>query len=154
MPCSCVPATPCGSWCWRRPLYAELAAAYQAVDAPRDEAFQYSQFIEWRQDLDQGEEAQQGRAYWSAHVAQEAAAQAPRLSYRLESAPAGLPRKHERALDPRLIPGSTPELTMQAAWWALLARISGRYRFLAGWQHDCRRDYDALAGAVGVFEKI
>lgn len=150
-------------------LYAELAATYQAGEVLHTEVFQYSQFIEWRQELDAGEEAQQGREYWSAHLEDDGTRQPPRLPYRVEPPAAGLSRQRpdrasiERSLDPQTFmrvaqiaeePGTTFELTMQAAWWVLLARISGRYRFAAGWQHDCRRDYEALAGAVGVFEKV
>ena len=152
-------------------LYTELVAAYQTDGGSpeSDEVFQYSQFIEWRQELEAGEEAQQGREYWSAHLADRDAQQPLRLPYRIEAPAAGSLHNPvhrasvERVLDPQTAAralqvahalGTTVELMMQAAWWALLARITGRYRFAAGWQHDCRRDYEALAGAVGVFEKI
>lgn len=45
-------------------------------------------------------------------------------------------------------------VVMQAAWWSALGRLVGGWRFLGGWQHDCRRDYEMLAGAVGAYEKI
>ncbi|MDZ5604324.1 amino acid adenylation domain-containing protein [Pseudomonas sp. RP23018S] len=49
--------------------------------------------------------------------------------------------------------GVSPDTVLQAAWWLLLARISGRSSFIAGWRHDSRADYDFFAHSLGVFEK-
>jgi amino acid adenylation domain-containing protein len=43
---------------------------------------------------------------------------------------------------------------LQAAWWALLARLTGFAPFIGGWQHDCRRDYEVMQDAIGVYEKV
>ncbi|MGJ7611898.1 MULTISPECIES: non-ribosomal peptide synthetase [unclassified Variovorax] len=139
----------------------------QAVDA--DEVFQYAQFVEWRQDLDGADEAVEGRAYWRACIEGADALQAPRLNTRMdgerEATPAGVRARirHTLPLDATLAAraqevagqnGCDTALLMQAVWWLLLARLAGHRPFVAGWQNDCRRDYEVMQGAVGVFEKI
>ncbi|MFS0825826.1 non-ribosomal peptide synthetase family protein [Pseudomonas phoenicis] len=49
--------------------------------------------------------------------------------------------------------GTTLDTALQAAWWLLLARISGRTAFIAGWRHDSRADYDFFEHGLGLFEK-
>jgi amino acid adenylation domain-containing protein len=151
-------------------LLDQMATAYltgQAVDA--DEVFQYAQFVEWRQDLDSADEAAEGRAYWRACIEGADALQAPRLNTRMdgerEAAPAGVRARisHALPLDATLAAraqevagqnGCDTALLMQAVWWLLLARLTGHRPFVAGWQNDCRRNYEVMQGAVGVFEKV
>ncbi|MDZ5634895.1 amino acid adenylation domain-containing protein [Janthinobacterium sp. GMG1] len=138
-------------------LYRDLLRLYDG--AALDEPLQYAEFVEWRRDIEQGDDGQAGRAYW-ANVGRQAPV---RLAYR-DGAAAGA----QRAVQARELPapvaaslgrladafGVPPVALLQAAWWALLARIQGHGSFSAGWQHDCRRDYAVMDGAVGVFEKI
>jgi amino acid adenylation domain-containing protein len=49
--------------------------------------------------------------------------------------------------------GVSLDTALQAAWWLLISRITGQSGFVAGWQHDCRRDYEALADTVGALEE-
>lgn len=151
-------------------LLDQLATAYltgRIVDA--DEVFQYTQFTEWRQDLDAGDEAADGRAYWNAYIDRADALQGPRLHIRTgaarNAAPAGArPRVgHSLPLDAALAArteelaaqlGCGTDVVLQATWWLLMARLGGYRPFVAGWQHDCRRDYEVMQGAMGVFEKI
>ena len=151
-------------------LLDQMAAAYlagQAVDA--DEVFQYAQFVEWRQDLDGADEAAEGRAYWRACIEGADVLQAPRLNTRMdgerEATRAGVRTRisHVLPLDATLAArvqdvavqnGCDTALLMQAVWWLLLARLTGHRPFVAGWQNDCRRDYELMRGAVGVFEKV
>lgn len=150
-----------------RTLLAQIAAAYGGAPAPdEEETFQYAQFVEWREDLDAGEDAPQGRAYWRAHVGDAAALSAPRLDLRGEGVPgstaparfactqpldAGLADRARAAAQAAGVPLET---LLQAAWWLLIARLTGHRPFAGGWQHDCRRDYELMQGAVGVFEKV
>ncbi|MFM9926614.1 amino acid adenylation domain-containing protein [Variovorax sp. H27-G14] len=152
-------------------LFEQIAAAYAGGPAPdEEETFQYAQFVEWRQDLDGGDEAAQGRAYWRGHMGDAAALSAPRLAMRGEGAsasPAPVPAP-ERFFRTQPIDGdlaarlrvaaaaaSIPvETLLQAAWWSLIARLNGHRPFAGGWQHDCRRDYEVMQGSVGVFEKV
>ncbi|MEO4048126.1 amino acid adenylation domain-containing protein [Pseudomonas sp. CAU 1711] len=141
-------------------LLLEWQSAYADPAQLADEVFQYSQFIDWRSELDADDSAAAGRAYW-AGLDQPAAL---RLPYRMaadtaDAVPAGIQRAELPAeLSSRL--GALAEARqtsiatlLQAAWWALLARIAGQTHYLGGWQHDCRQDYEALAGSLGRYEK-
>jgi len=142
-------------------LFAELPQVYDQPYAELEEVFQYSQFIDWRAELEADPEAETGRAYWSELGLE----QLPelRLGYRRQAQadstqgclthalPAALTAELERLAEAQQQPLST---LLQATWWALLARIGGQPAFIGGWQHDCRRDYEALAGGVGVFDKV
>nr|WP_298114541.1 non-ribosomal peptide synthetase [uncultured Pseudomonas sp.] len=142
-------------------LFAELPQLYDQPYAELEEVFQYSQFIEWRAELAADPEAETGRAYWADLGLEQLPAL--RLGYRRQAQadsnqgclsqalPAALAAELERLAEARQ--QSLPTL-LQAAWWALLARIGGQPAFVGGWQHDCRRDYEALAGGVGVFDKV
>ncbi|HLA33201.1 MAG TPA: condensation domain-containing protein, partial [Pseudomonas sp.] len=126
-------------------LFAELPQVYDQPDAELQEVFQYSQFIDWRTELAVDAEAETGRAYWSDLGLEQLSA--PRLGYRRDSRtgaghscltqalPAALAAELERLAGARQ--QSLPTL-LQAAWWALLARIGGQPAFVGGWQHDCR----------------
>lgn len=142
-------------------LFRELQTAYaNPADLPED-VFQYPQFVDWRADLAEDENADAGRAYW-AGLEQETLPPL-RLAYRQAASvttPAPclsrpLPAALAPALD-ELASGRQQTLTtlLQAAWWALLARVSGQEAFAGGWQHDCRLDYDALAEGLGRYDKV
>lgn len=142
-------------------LFAELPQVYDQPYAELEEVFQYTQFIDWRAELEADADAETGRAYWSDLGLEQLPAL--RLGYRrqaqaggdqgclTQALPAALAAELERLAEARQ--QSLPTL-LQAAWWALLARIGGQPAFIGGWQHDCRRDYEALASGVGVFDKV
>ncbi len=142
-------------------LYAELVQCHGLAAATLDEAFEYSQYIEWRNDLDADDDAPAARAYWAALGLE--ALPPIRLGYR--SAPmaqAGATQVTQiTSSDVNLAIGRLVEqyaqprgTLLQAAWWVLLARISGQSAFIAGWQQDCRVDYEALANGIGAYEKV
>ncbi|EAR21798.1 non-ribosomal peptide synthetase [Nitrococcus mobilis] len=146
-------------------LYRALLTAYDRPAAEATQTVQYPQFVEWRRELEQGEDAEAGCGYWAGLGLDSLAA--PRLAYRLRGSesPIGAPEhacvnQHlEKPIAAGLLRLAEAhdwplESLLQAAWWALLARISGESAFAGGWQHDCRRDYELLAAAVGVFDKI
>jgi amino acid adenylation domain-containing protein len=142
-------------------LFNELPQLYDQPYAELEEAFQYSQFIDWRTELAADPEAETGRAYWAdlgleqlpaLHLGYRRKTQAASTHGCLTHAlPATLAAELERLAEARQQPLPT---LLQAAWWALLARIGGQPAFIGGWQHDCRRDYEALAGGIGVFDKV
>lgn len=141
---------------------AEACGDAALVDA---EPFQYTQFAAWRDALahDDEEDAVKGRAYWAGYLAGGEALAAPRVASRQGDAAASARRVVERTLDAELLSRldalarshgvQVPDL-LQAAWWALLARLTGFARFTGGWQHDCRRDYEVMQDAIGVYEKV
>ncbi|HWW69209.1 MAG TPA: amino acid adenylation domain-containing protein [Duganella sp.] len=145
-------------------LWRDLSLAYEgALD--QEEVFQYSQYVEWRLDLDDDPEAAQGGAYWDDYLKRHAGAVAPQMCYRIEPPVAGLDgdsvaraeidadvlARIERTASAR---GADLETALQLAWWLLLARLQGSGHVLGGWLHDCRRDYEVMRGAVGVFDKV
>ncbi|MDQ0590036.1 non-ribosomal peptide synthetase component F [Variovorax paradoxus] len=156
-------------------LLARIADAVRGdapVAAEPEKPFQYTQFAAWRESLaqDDEEDAVKGRAYWAGDTNNAATLAAPRLAVRQTAADAAadasrsparcvVARTVDTGLRARLdvLAGSqgvaTPEL-LQAAWWVLLARLTGFACFAAGWQHDCRRDYEVMQVAIGVYEKV
>jgi amino acid adenylation domain-containing protein len=145
-------------------LFDQIALGYLGEGSldPAD-VFQYPRFVAWRQDLLEGEEAAEGGAYWERYLA-DAALAPPRLLGRAAAVSAqparhGASRSLDAALSGRVAAradalGVHPEMLLQAAWWLLLARLNGPGRFVGGWQHDCRRDYEPMQGAVGLFDKV
>ena len=139
-------------------LLARLMFGAQAVD---DESGHFGQFVEWRQSMTDDEDTPVGQAYWAAHLRTAAAEQVLQLPLRRLQGQAGqdhafaaqgveqvhslttLAESHQASLDSLL----------QAAWWALLARLGGQAQLLGGWLHDCRDDYDFFAASTGIFEK-
>jgi amino acid adenylation domain-containing protein len=147
-------------------LFDQIATAYLGEGSldPED-IFQYARFVEWRQDLVEGEDAAEGRAYWQRFAADAATLAPPRLHARLDGAGAPTARHEagaaiDAALSARVAEradalGVEPETLLQGVWWLLLARLDGGAgRFAGGWQHDCRRDYEPMQGAVGLFDKV
>ncbi|MGO1080517.1 non-ribosomal peptide synthetase [Inquilinus sp. CA228] len=142
-----------------RALRDEYAGA--AVPANED-GVAYAQYVEWRAEMAADEDAVEGRRYWQNHLGS-SAPPALHLPYRNRETGAGARASREAAIDAavaqRLAELATArdiglDVVLQAAWWALLARITGRAELVAGWQHDCRRDYDAFAETVGPFDKV
>jgi len=145
------------------PLFLEqLQQAYAHGARGADEALgQFSQYLEWRGEVVRDEDAGQAAQYWQAHVGTQTLAQ-PLLPYRRKGAslasveqvavalPAALRQGLEQVAQQR---GVAVDTVLQAAWWLLLARLSGRSSFLAGWRHDGRADYEFFDQTLGLFEK-
>ncbi|WP_059413921.1 non-ribosomal peptide synthetase [Cupriavidus basilensis] len=149
-------------------LYRELARAYAGEDAnaaedPQEAPLAYADYLEWTAGLAQ-DNAQAGHDYWHGIAGALAALDAPRLPWR-RAAPDAAPAPAE--LNARIgsdeaaalqawaqALGQPLPLALQAAWWLLLWRLDPADAFAAGWLHDCRRDFDALAGAVGRYEAV
>lgn len=147
-------------------LFDQIAAAYfgSATINPL-EVFQYAQFVEWREDLIDDENADTSRTYWMQYLTAADELLPPSLSYRQgEERQAGEARIHitrslERERSARIAAtanslGVDAGVLIQAVWWLALARLTGYSRFVGGWQHDCRYDYDVMQGAVGLFDKV
>lgn len=147
-------------------LFSALGEAYdQSGGADDESALQYSQFIEWRASLENDDDAEEGREYWQNHqqhaeqagVCRLPAKQVNRHDVRVEheyvTCPLGsdLAARIDSLADELQV---SAEAVLQAAWWALLARISGNECVLGGWQHDCRQDYEVMQGALGLFDKV
>ncbi|TSD84166.1 amino acid adenylation domain-containing protein [Mycobacterium sp. KBS0706] len=142
-----------------RALRDEYAGA--AVPANED-GVAYAQYVEWRAEMAADEDAAEGRRYWQDHLGP-SVPPVLHLPYRHREADPAVPARREAAIDAAIARrladfaagrGIGLDAVLQAAWWALLARISGRAELVAGWQHDCRRDYDAFAETVGPFDKV
>lgn len=125
-------------------------------------AFDYTHYVLWRQELAADPDADAGRAYWRDH-GEASGLQVPRLSYRAAGAAqdnAGIAVCAANASAARGVTALAQRLELpvetllHAAWLALLGRLTGSYRHITGWRHDCRADYDMLAGAVGAYEKV
>ena len=144
-------------------LLGELIVAYEHGLQPVDEEqAHFDQYLEWRSEVVQDEDAEAGKGYWQAQL-KAGQGISPDLPERLRN---GIERARCRSLpaelDAQLIAGLNAlaaeqdrpvEMLLQAAWWLLLARISGRQRFTAAWRHDARHDYEFFAYSTGVFEK-
>lgn len=126
-----------------------------------DAAASFEQYLEWHAEVAVDEDAAEGKRYWAEHLG--AGGASPDLPYRRSGRIAtGRGEVLERRLAPVLVAGlerlaradGLPvERVLQAGWWALLARISGRSTLLAAWRHDARCTYEFFAGAPGVLER-
>ena len=152
-----------------------LTAAYKA-DAllTKDEELpQYAEYVEWRVDVAQDEDAIAGKEYWQQQLSEEM--QAPALPYRMigfvgadnddivvkekaltyASEITTIDSTLQGQLDKLAQQVEQPvTLLLQAAWWWLLARLSDQKTIQVGWSHDCRQDYEFFADNLGLFEKI
>lgn len=147
-------------------LFSALVDAYgQSGGADDESALQYSQFIEWRASLENDDDAEEGREYWQRHQQHAEQAGVCRLPARqvnrhdVRAAHEYVACHLESSLVTRIDSLAdelqvSAEAVLQAAWWALLARISGNESVIGGWQHDCRQDYEVMQGAVGLFDKV
>lgn len=147
-----------------RLLADSLGQAYQAPDACQaPQEGRYEQYLEWRAETAIDEDAQEGERYWRQHLlAVDAAPALTRLPYRLgdnrgqaaQRIPAVLEQDLLNDLQRQAVALSIPLPTLlQAAWWALLSRVTGQSAFLASWRHDSREDYEYFADCAGVLEK-
>ncbi|UDM53202.1 non-ribosomal peptide synthetase [Cupriavidus sp. MP-37] len=144
-------------------LLHELAQAYADETAPADEApLPYADYLDWTDGLAQ-ENTEAGAAYWQSVRERLAALDAPRLPWQRAadaSAPLALHCAELDAAEATAVAewaaalGQPLPHALQAAWWLLLARLDPAAAFCAGWQHDCREDFDVLAGAVGRYEAL
>lgn len=127
---------------------------------PEDAPLQYAQYAAWQQDASMGEDGTgaAGQLYWQRQYAQLPA------PLRVPDALAGSGDRHtvRHALHAVHRQGvaalanrwqTSAERVVQAAWWSVLARVFGQQAFSGVWLHDCRRDYDVMTDAIGVFEK-
>ena len=140
-------------------IQQELLAAYGQQGFEEDEPGQFSQYLEWRSEVIFDEDADTAKAYWQQYLqGHEGLLSGPDLPYRLTCAEV-LPAERlsvplDQSLLARLRTAGLPlDVLMHAAWWVLLARISGRESFLAGWRHDARLDYEFFSHSLGLFEK-
>ncbi|WP_322014133.1 amino acid adenylation domain-containing protein [Paraburkholderia sp. J12] len=154
-------------------VYAGLHGDESETEFEEDnEPVQYTQFVEWREELAIGEEARDGAAYWTRYLERLTAEQAevPALPYRKLTAEgrASLTQQpeegHEQARSIRSgidcaldsaarVCGVTPAVLAQAAWWLLLARIAGAEQVVGAWQHDSRDGVSMLEGSIGAFAR-
>ncbi|OOV89216.1 non-ribosomal peptide synthetase [Pseudomonas sp. MF4836] len=147
-------------------LLRALISGYEQGGLEVDEELgQFSQYLEWRSEVLFDEDADTAKAYWQALAPAEEGLSAPYLPYRRADALAhdgAAVLQLTQALDAGLASAlqevatacaKPVEVLLQAAWWVLLGRISGRERFLAGWRHDGRQDYEFFAETLGLFEK-
>ncbi|MCC5901419.1 MAG: amino acid adenylation domain-containing protein [Halomonas sp.] len=147
-------------------LFSALADAYDQSGGADDESvLQYSQFIEWRASLENDDDAEEGREYWQKHQqhAEQAGAcrlparQANRYDMRVEHEYVACRLESDQVARIDSLADElqvSAEAVFQAAWWALLARISGNESVIGGWQHDCRQDYEVMQGSIGLFDKV
>lgn len=145
-------------------LYQDLCEAYgQGACVVDEELGQFSQYLEWRSEVVLDEDADTANAYWQAYLPG-GEVLAPDLPGRRVSAvhvPAGqqsLSAIPDAVLLARLTRFATQHNShvssvLHAAWWVLLARISGRETFVSGWRHDGREDYEFFAPTVGLLER-
>lgn len=145
-------------------LYQDLCTAYEQGSCSVDEELgQFAQYLEWHAEVVLDEDAHTAKAYWQAYLPG-ASALAPDLPGRYANTVQG--NAAGQSLSSDIAPGVLARLgslatqhdtqvttLLQAAWWVLLARISGREGFVAGLRHDARQDYEFFAPTVGLLER-
>ncbi|WP_220814893.1 non-ribosomal peptide synthetase [Pseudomonas paralcaligenes] len=134
-------------------LLQQLHVLY-TTDAPTGEdEFSFDQYLEWRAEVVQDEDAVQAGQWWHAQL--QAASQVSGLTFAEGQGEAeqqrllGLDAAPLLALAQHL--GQAPERVLQAAWYWLLARLEGQQALNLDWQHDGRTDYEYFSGCAGVF---
>ncbi|MHC2148222.1 non-ribosomal peptide synthetase [Pseudomonas sp. 210_17 TE3656] len=132
-------------------LHDQLLAAYQAGgQAPgADDEASFSQYLQWRAEVAQDEDADSARGWWQQQARQAHASAGPALvqgpvATVTQSGIAGIAELAERLQQPA-------QRVLQAAWYWLLARVSGQQALTVAWQHDGREDYAYFADCAGVF---
>ena len=145
-------------------LYQDLCTAYEQGSCSVDEELgQFAQYLEWHAEVVLDEDADTAKAYWQTYLAG-AGALAPDLPGRYANTVQGkaVGQSLSTDLDPRVLArlgqlatqhGTQVTTLLQAAWWVLLARISGREGFVAGLRHDARADYEFFAPTVGLLQR-
>lgn len=146
------------------------ASKMDEADEGDDEPVQYTQFVEWRDELSRDDDAPAAADYWRAYAADVAAQTQDMtgLPYRRRAAAEGARKRAAQPLAFEL--GATTrdaiydvftrdhalsaDVIAQAAWWIVLARVSGASVWHGAWQHDCRRDYDMLRDGIGAYQQM
>ncbi|MCA1634008.1 MAG: amino acid adenylation domain-containing protein [Acidobacteria bacterium] len=141
-------------------LTAELAALYEAPGAVADEeTLQYADYAAWQQEMLEGEESREGRAYWQAQLAG-------------ASGELTLPGERRRAGDEDFEParmmaviegelleairagalslGTTTAVVLHACWQALLWRLTNQSEVVVG---QLFAGGEELPPSVGPFER-
>ncbi|PAU59156.1 non-ribosomal peptide synthetase [Pseudomonas indica] len=140
-----------------------LARALAGEVQPDDEDMSYTQYSAWLYELQGEDDAELGRRYWREQALGEH--EQVELTYR-EARVRAEPGHLKAQLDgtPELAAKLdafcqrhqvTPAEVLLTAWCALLQRLSpGEAPVLTmNWVHDCRDDYEELAGCWGAFAK-
>jgi amino acid adenylation domain-containing protein len=143
--------------------------AHEACDGP----VQYIQFSEWQNELQEGEEAEEGRRFWQEQLGASPATMRLPLSSKLVNAAAyvgdtagdadeGRAQAFVRVeLDAELARGLgetarelgvTVDALLRACWQAVMSRLTGREELVVAVLCDGRQ-YEQLSGAVGLFAR-
>lgn len=144
-------------------LLAEgLTALYESSDVSASvESASFEQYLEWRAEVAVDEDAQSGERYWQDHLRQ-TDGELAKLPYRLDAEGGGAAVRVRTVLDAELVQNLlhmagrlslAPDELLQAAWWALLGRVTGQSNLMVGWRHDSRKDYEYFSSCAGLFEK-
>src|SRR5690606_28861098 len=125
-------------------LFRDLLAAYSSQAPDEEEQAQFAQYLEWRSEVVLDEDAGTAKSYWQAQLNSPETA-APDLPERRRGTVARTPIKSlETAIDSELLSrldtlavtqARSLQSLLQAAWWLLLGRISGREAFVGTWRH-------------------
>lgn len=135
-------------------LYRQLLAAWQPGGVQADDEASFGQYLEWRAEVARDEDADTARHWWQQQLGQaqvsNGLAMAEARGVGAVASLGGFGGIAELAA--RL--EQSPQRVLQAAWYWLLARVSGRTAFTVAWQHDGREDYEYFADCAGVFSQI
>jgi amino acid adenylation domain-containing protein len=140
-------------------LTAELAVLYAARGGDADDPVQYVQFSAWQNELlEDGADAEEGRAFWGPDATGHAAA---RLPFELPSRGAGFkPARITFDLDARILreadelaeqQGATSESVLLAGWYGLLWHMLRQERVVVGRKFDGRK-FEELRAALGLYD--
>ncbi|MRW93282.1 amino acid adenylation domain-containing protein [Duganella sp. FT80W] len=143
-----------------RALLMQIASRYHD-DADAEEPFQYGDYVEWRQDLDEDATSAAARSYWDAQLRGMASLSPPRLSMR-SALTLQAPLQYSSAINSTLVSrvnqlaaasDCSAETVLLSVWSLLLAHLTGYEASVISWRHDCRLDYEPMQGGIGVYEK-
>jgi amino acid adenylation domain-containing protein len=140
-----------------------LARALAGEAQADDEDMSYTQYSAWLYELQDEEDAELGRRYWREQALGEhesgelpyrqvrLQATADHLIAQLEGTPELTARLETFCRQHQV----TPAEVLLTAWCALLQRLTpgDAPALTMNWVHDCRDDYDELAGCWGAFAK-
>jgi amino acid adenylation domain-containing protein len=137
------------------------------VESAAEPVTSYEQFARWCEDLELSEDGARGTSYWKEYLAGSSLADGTAGPLRIPGRrAAALPTARRASVSSRVDSALAAKLldlarsqevpveaVLQAAWWALLCRVTGQEEFIGAWSHDCRADYEAISTTVGLFEK-
>ncbi|MDR5782375.1 AMP-binding protein [Caballeronia sp. LZ065] len=151
-------------------LCAIVGEALERVAGARaeraDDRLPYGHLLEWRDALEDDESRPEGVGYWRDWLTRTATDDALALPLRrmrpVQDAPSAPDRVHTILDDTAAAHwsefcrthGYRPGDALEAVWWMLLARIGAQPRIAGATVHDCRDDYEPLAGAIGVYRRM